>query len=181
MERQQIERHLFRLVSVVRNAACHCSLSKYTGSFQQNYWILIFNNFLDMAVLEWCKVFGSHGEPTHWKNLVDDHTSFRTGLLRRLELDEDKWEAYWKDMKEYRDYQIAHYKKPPNLTNYPSLDIALEASYYYYEWIIQKLRSLGHSGYPDNLQDYYESFLTQALKFSENAYDSTKSLGEEVY
>jgi hypothetical protein len=29
-----------------------------------NFWRLIYGNLLDVAVLEWCKVFGSDAEPT---------------------------------------------------------------------------------------------------------------------
>ncbi len=46
-----IEEHLFRLVYVVRNAACYKALSQYKDEFEQNWWILIYNNFFDIAIL----------------------------------------------------------------------------------------------------------------------------------
>ncbi len=122
----------------MRNAACHRALAKYKDELNQNYWILIFNNFLHIAILEWCKVFGSHSQPTHWKKIVDDHSSFRQGLLETLEIRKSDWDAYWKDLKDYRDKFVAHHLVDPNITHYPSLDIALESSFHYYIYLINR-------------------------------------------
>ena len=78
--------HIFRLIYVIRNAANYRSLVKYKNDFNQNYWILTFNNFFDLAILEWCKIFGVDSEPTHWKTIVDDHEAFRTGLLNFMKI-----------------------------------------------------------------------------------------------
>ena len=94
--------HIFRLIYVVRNAANYRSLIKYKDDFDQNYWIQIFNNFFDVAILEWCKIFGTDNEPTHWKTIVDDHASFRKGLLNCTGLDESGWSKYWQEVKDYR-------------------------------------------------------------------------------
>ena len=98
---------VFRLVFVVRNAAYHRSLHKYKDEFVQNYWILIFNNFLDIAVLEWCKVFGSNNDATHWSNKITKKDKFRAELLARLNYTESEWEAYWNNIKGYRDCVVA--------------------------------------------------------------------------
>lgn len=179
--KEQLNDHIFRLVSVIRNAASNRSLEDYKSQFKQSYWIIIFNNFLDMAVLEWCKVFGTHSEPTHWKKIVEDHESFRKGLLGRLAMDEGGWKAYWEELKNYRDSQVAHHFRNPDVTHYPTLDAALEACYYYYEWLIANWRGLGNNGYPDDLRDYYSRYLDQAKSFSHNAFITTKHIEEKVY
>jgi hypothetical protein len=49
-----------------------------------NFWRVINGNLTDMAVLEWCKLFGSDDEqhqPVHRKNIVSDPNQFRTELL----------------------------------------------------------------------------------------------------
>jgi hypothetical protein len=181
MEKDRIIDHLLRLLYVIRYAACHRALSQYKEEFNQNYWILICNNFLDMAILEWCKVFGSNREKTHWEKLVDDHASFQQGLLKALKIDQSGWEAYRKDIKKYRDKFIAHHQKDPNRTHYPHLDISLDCSFYYYNWLINRLK-LCHIFYePDDLKIYYDCFLSQALRFAEMSYDATKGIEERVF
>ncbi len=181
MKKDQILDHLFRLVYVVRNAACNEALSRYKDDFNQNYWILIYNNFLDIAVMEWCKIFGSNKEPTHWKTLVDDHDIFRQNLLKALNIDDAAWKSYWMGMKDYRDTQVAHHQYNPNITHYPNLNIALESSFYYYNWLISKLRSLAISSFPDDLKDYYSRFVDQALNFADVSFQATKDIKERVF
>ena len=173
--------HIFRLIYVVRNAANYRSLLKYKDDLKQNYWILIFNNFFDSAILEWCKVFGTDNEPTHWKTLVSNHDSFRKGMLNRLGLDESKWKTYWTEVRDYRNNIITHFQKTPKVKHYPSLENILSSTFYYYEWLVSSLKDYGISQEPENLNEYYYRCLEQAKKFTENAYISTKRIKEKVY
>lgn len=173
--------HIFRLLYIVRNAACCRSLKDFRDDFNQSYWILIFNNFFDFAILEWCKVFGAYSEPTHWTRLVNDHDSFKQGLLARLGLNNSEWDSYGKYIRDYRNNFIAHHKKDPKITNYPDLDNALEAAFYYYEWLLYKLDGLGIQQQPESLKDYYEYCLDQSKRFTEKAYSITKELGKNIF
>lgn len=114
---------------------------------------LIHGNQLDSAVLEWCKVFGSDDEATHWKQVVPaaDHDQFRSDLLASLEITVDVWAAYWNEMKSYRDNLIAHHIELNKVANYPVLDLALKSSFFYYNYLIKELRSLGETRYPGDL------------------------------
>ncbi len=168
--------HVFRLLYVVRNAANYRSLMKHKDDFNQDYWILVFNNFYDTAILEWCKVFGTDNEPTHWKTLVDDHESFRKSLLDCIGIDEPDWKSYWQQVRDYRNNLITHHQKTPKVTQYPTLDIALEAAFFYYEWLVKKLDESGIIQKPQNLRQYYLSCLEQSKKFSERAYEATKGI-----
>lgn len=172
---------VFRLVYVARNIAHHRSLESFKDDFEQNYWILVFNNFLDIAVLEWCKAFGSRSEATHWSNHVVDPDSFRVGLLERLGISDEEWHAYWEHIKQYRDEVVAHHERASKVTHYPDFGIALRACFYYYEVLIKQLRVFHVFDYPDSLEDYFERSLEQALTFSGVAYGSTRSLKEAVY
>jgi len=172
---------VFRLVYVARNVAHHISLEPFKDDFDQNYWILVFNNFLDIAVLEWCKAFGSKGEATHWSKHVADPDAFRAGLLGRLAVSEEEWRAYWEGIKTYRDEVVAHHESASKVTHYPDFGYALQACFYYYDILIKQLRALRVFDYPDNLEDYFEKSLAQARSFSEVAYGATRSLTEAVY
>lgn len=176
-----IANQIFRLVFVVRNVAYHRSLLKQKDNFEQNYWILIFNNFLEIAVLEWCKVFGSNTDTTHWTNHINDEAGFRSNLLKRLNLTQPEWDNYWQEMKNYRDKVVAHHEYDPKITNYPDFSHALESCYFYYEILIKELRLLKCYDYPDNLEEYFNRSLKQAEKISETAYDATRNIKEDEY
>lgn len=87
-----------------------------------------------MCVLEWCKLFGEkRNDHYSWKQIIKDPT-FKTDLLRHLELDEAAFEKKRKIFRDYRDQWVAHSdKKREGL--YPALDIAKKAVWFYYERI----------------------------------------------
>ncbi len=172
---------VFRLVYVARNVAHHRSLEPLKDDFDQNYWILVFNNFLDIAVLEWCKAFGSRNEATHWSNHVADPNAFRAGLLEHLAVSEEKWHSYWEHIKSYRDEVVAHHESASMVTHYPDFGYALKACFYYYGILIKQLRAFHVLDYPDSLEEYFDRSLAQARSFSEIAYHATRSLRDVVY
>jgi hypothetical protein len=79
----RLAEHLQRLVHVVRSVGLKRSLSAVDPRPRLNFWRLIYGNQLDIAVIEWCKVFGSDAEASHWKTIVpmDGHGRFRSALL----------------------------------------------------------------------------------------------------
>jgi hypothetical protein len=171
---------VFRLVFIVRNIAQYRSLEPFKDEFEQNYWILILNNFLDIATLEWCKVFGSRSEATHWSSLVEDIEGFRNGMLEKLGVSQAEWDAYWENIKNYRDQVVAHHQRTSDVSHYPDFGHALVSCFYYYEILIKQLRAFRVYDYPDNLEEYFQKYLTQAEHFSDIAYRATKGLKEQV-
>lgn len=172
---------VFRLVYVVRNISYHRSLEKHNDSLEQNYWIIIYNNFLDVAVLEWCKVFGSRNNATHWSKNVIDQDAFREGLLARLQITQQEWEEYWEQIKGYRDKYVAHHEFSPKISQYPDFNYALVSCYFYYEILIKELRLLNVYDYPDDLKEYYNNSLDQAKELSDVAHASTLNINERVF
>jgi hypothetical protein len=108
------------LVSLVRNVRSRRELHAACPEPHLNFWRVIYGNITDMAVLEWCKLFGSDDEenqPIHWKNIAPDPDSFRTALFSRLGIYESKWRSYWHEMKSYRDQSVAHHDHGGFLSN----------------------------------------------------------------
>ena len=173
--------HIFRLLYVVRNAACCRSWNGYKDNFNQSYWILIYNNFFDITILEWCKIFGAYSEPSHWTTLVKDQNTFRQGLLATLNIKDSEWCFYGRHIRDYRNNFIAHHIKDPALTHYPNLDIALGAAFYYYDWLICKLDKIGIRQQPESLKYHFEYCLDQSKRFSGKAYSSTQVFGENIF
>jgi len=151
-----------------------------------NFWRVIHGNLLDMAVLEWCKLFGSDHEdrqPSHWKNIVpeEDHEKFRTELYNHLGIDRKAWLEYWKEIKTYRDKAVAHFDiKSRDITHYPVLDGVLEATYYYYEYLIVELRE-ATDRYPDDIREYCSKFTDQTTEIAKCALSATSTIEEAVY
>ena len=175
--------HLFRLVHLARSTEMKRTLTEVDPNPHLNFWRLIHGNQLDITVLEWCKVFGSDGEATHWKKIVPpaDHDQFRRDLFGAVGVTAEEWGAYWNEMKEYRDNLVAHHIELNRVTNYPVLDLALRSSCFYYSYLIKELRSLGETKYPDDLQIYYGEFESQAREIAATAVASTAVIKERVY
>lgn len=181
--REELTAHLFRLVHLARSAMIKRALTEVDPEPHLNFWRLIHGNQLDIAVLEWCKVFGSDGEATHWKKIVPpaDHGRFRDGLFGAVGVTADEWAAYWNEMKKYRDNLVAHHIELNKVDNYPVLNLAVKSSSFYYSYLIKELRLLGETRYPEDLQIYCQAFESQAREIAAAAVASTAAIKEQVY
>jgi len=140
------------------------------------------HNCTDMAVIDWCKLFGSDREPVHWKRVVprSDQADFRRDLLAYLGLTRKAWRAYRDDLKSYRDKFAAHHDPfhPAAPRSVPMFDLGLSATVFYYDWILKRLGA-AHT-YPLDLEEYCRRFATQAAKIAQAALAATASMTETV-
>jgi hypothetical protein len=58
------------------------------------FWVTVNNNFLDIAVLEWCTLFVDRNAMHYWKKVVRDQSTFHDRLLVRLRLSEDFFDCF---------------------------------------------------------------------------------------
>lgn len=165
------------LGSLTRSAHLKRVLSALDPDPALNFWRVMHGNLLDITVLEWCKLFGSDHEEhqkTHWKNVVANQDAFRSELLGELGVDMKAWQAYWLEMKNYRDQHVAHRDfAKSDVTHFPKLDLALQSSAVYYRYVISELRKLGVARYPDDLRAYGEAFADQARTIAGKALEAT--------
>lgn len=147
-----------------------------------NFWRIIIGNQLDVAVLEWCKIFGSNNEATHWKQVIpeEEHATYKAELLAMLIFSEAQWNEYWKHMKAYRDNLVAHHINGHNVAEYPDLTPALESAAYHYKYILPRIRELDKTPYPDDLLTYQIDFHKLALEVAAAALNATKNIPESV-
>jgi hypothetical protein len=76
-------RNLYRLSqSTLRNAAYYRGAASL-GSFDisKQFAVAARNNCLDMAFLDWCKLFADKKGKHHWRKVLTDEASFMSGLL----------------------------------------------------------------------------------------------------
>jgi len=182
--------HLIAVIEVLGNVVRSVQLKRVLTDVDPdpplNFWRVLYGNLLDIAVLDWCKLFGSNDEERqqiHWKNVIDKagHDAFRSGLLKHLGIDAGAWEAYWKQMKTYRDQHVAHLDFwSRDVTHYPEMGHALESSYFFYAAAIADLRRQGDKRFPDDLRAYSAAFADQARGIAERAVAATKGSEEKV-
>lgn len=154
-----------------------------------NFWRVIYGNFLDMAVIEWCKLFGSDHldhQPVHWKNVVPqaEQDTFRQQLLVELGMSLPEWRAYWNHLKDYRDNHAAHFNEtflaPQNNPTYPDFDIALRAAFFYYRWILDHMDTDARRRYPADIEEYCARFSELAETVAQSALQATSDIEESV-
>jgi hypothetical protein len=120
------------IASLVRTIHLRRTLQSVSSNPRLTFWRVIYGNLTDMAVLEWCKLFGSDDEQNqtvHWKNIATEPDQFRISLFLELRIYESKWSSYWTEMKRYRDQVVAHHdQRRIKILNYPTFDLALESA-----------------------------------------------------
>jgi hypothetical protein len=85
-------------------------------------------------------------------------------------------------MKRYRDQSVAHHDiRRSEIKNYPKFDLALEAAYFYYEFIVEELRKIGIEQRPRDLREYSKLFAAQCREIAISAMKATETFKEKVY
>jgi hypothetical protein len=101
-----------------RNLAYYRAAQGRITRTSPEFWRTVYSNFLDIAVLEWCKLFADHNGKHTWEKALTDPTNFKADLLRILAISGDELAAYIEKMRKYRDKFLAH------LDDLPVMDIS---------------------------------------------------------
>jgi hypothetical protein len=102
----------------------------------RQFWVTASNNFLDTAILEWCKLFADRRDRAHyWKRTVTDHAGFIAGLLATLGMNQQEYIAYIQAMERERDKFIAHLDKEKEMRP-PVLDAAQLSAEYLHDYLV---------------------------------------------
>lgn len=108
-------------------------LSKYHRS--ASFWRQANSNFLDICVLDWCKLFADSKEKHHWSNIVSDRAAFEEKLLKEYKISKEHLEEQIEIMRRYRDKFVAHLDSDMTM-NIPELDTAKSCVWFYLRYII---------------------------------------------
>lgn len=102
-----------------------------------DFWRVANNNFLDMCVLEWCKLFAEKGGKHYWGKVIEDSATFETRLLSHLGLADEEFQGSITVMKGYRDRFVAHLDEDRTMI-IPRMDVAQRAVWFYHGQIVSK-------------------------------------------
>jgi hypothetical protein len=165
--RERLRRVVVVCCSFARNVAYHragqAGQAKSLLSMHHpevSFWRQVNANFFDIAVLDWCKLFGDPKEVPrkrvgkhHWRRVVSDPDAFERGLLGHLSMNGTGFAAVIGEMRRFRDEFVAHLDD--GLVMYvPKLDAASEAVAYYHRHIAEHEAQPGElTGLPTP-QDY---------------------------
>ena len=161
---------LYRVVILCRNFAVnfayyrvgqkpeHLHLQLRRGDF----WRAVCGNFIDICVLEWCKLFGDSKGKHHWSKVVSDATSFENELLNHLGIDQAAFQQEIETMRRYRDKFLAHLDSD-EVMHIPVLDMAKRAVWFYYAHVVQREAKLGElAELPVGLDEAYAKYEDEA-------------------
>jgi hypothetical protein len=173
-------------VDTVRTIQAHRALNQAWAFPRLDFWCMINSNMFDAGAIHWCKLFGSPGDagagnPTHWKNIVADEDQFRKGLLRYINITRRDWDAYGEKLRNFRNWDAAHYDgRWREQKTYPDFDIALEATYFYYDYLAAELLKHQIRPEPFDLRAFSEAFIDQARLIASAACGATMHMEEKV-
>jgi hypothetical protein len=137
-----------------RNLAYYRAAQHRITRSSPEFWRTVYSNFLDIAVLEWCKLFADRSGKHTWEKVLTDPASFKADLLRILAISGDELAAYIEKMRNYRDKFLAHLDDLP-VMDIPFLDRAHAAVELYYQHITEHEVAIGDlSRLPSDLAAY---------------------------
>ena len=103
--RERLRRVVILCASFARNVAYFRAGQSQTGSAARApshacsaFWTQVSANFLDISVLEWCKLLGDERDKHFWRNVVTDPAGFEASLLANLGMTASDFDGLAKKM-----------------------------------------------------------------------------------
>jgi hypothetical protein len=162
IRRDRLRRVMLLCAHFARNLAYYRAGHGRLTKTSPQFWITIDANFIDMAVIEWCKLLGDRKGKHFWANVVTDPSRFERAMLVHLGATEDELAAYIEEMRTYRDKFLAHLDDL-HVMDIPFLDRPRAAVEFYHRYIVEHEAAVGGlAGLPTDLPDYYNHCFAEA-------------------
>jgi hypothetical protein len=126
---------------VIRNAAFHRAMSSAGIKTPSEFWKTAQNNFLDVSILEWSKLFCDVKGKYYWKRLSADARKIELGLIDVLKISKEDFDSFCTIVKRYRDRFLAHLDTD-DVMEIPFLDIIIDSTIYLHTFIKTHYSSL---------------------------------------
>jgi len=161
-QRDRVRRAGILCCRCIRNIAFYRSGHSARSPFAQHqFWINANGNFLDVATLEWCKLFSDKRGKHHYTKVVEDPGTFMQDTLKTLNLRESIFEAYLQSMQMYRDKFIAHLDDLKTM-DIPDLTIAKQTTELLYKKLtLQESKFETFRDAPHSITMFYDYHLEQ--------------------
>jgi hypothetical protein len=135
------------------------------------FYVTVNGNFIDTAVLEWCKLFGDHSnEGHHWRKILEQEEKkkqFGEGLYKFLGCARKGWNELRDKAIAYRNEFLARLGEEP-VGELPFLSYAVRSAIYYHGYLL-KHENDGHTyqGLPLDPEAYYQECEAQGNRHYE--------------
>lgn len=161
--RQRLRRTGLLCLHCLRNLAfhraAHDARRQWVG---QQFWVTTHNNFLDVAVLEWCKVFGDVRAKHYWRKTITNQEAFLSSLLDHIRLTEPLFAEYVIEIRTYRDKFIAHLDEEERM-NIPNMALAIKSAQFLYLWMLREEDDCNAFwDAPTDPATFFRGFMTEA-------------------
>ena len=149
---------------------------------KQTFWIMTMNLLIESAAIEWCKVFGSWDEQTHWRQAfaTQDHDTLRSELLTKLGLKASEWETYRDTIVDYRNQLIAHHDLNASVAAYPQFDPGLIAADFMFDQLRAKADPDWLGGIPTSLDRWASRVASNMMPIVQKSFAASAELGSNV-
>jgi hypothetical protein len=152
----------------------HRQLFDAVKTASAHFWLVTSANFIDMCVLEWCKLFADVRDRHHWSKIVADRAGFEAALLAHLGLDAAAFREEIKTMRRYRDKFLAHLDSDYTM-HIPALNVARAAVWFYHAYVANHEAKHGDlAGLPLDLERGYHETEAEADAVYRRAWESTQ-------
>lgn len=148
----------------------------------QTFWRYLMGVMSDRAAIEWSKVFGAHGDDTHWTRAIstDQHDDTRRELLNALGMNDADWTSYRDSIVGYRNQIAAHHDLDADVKKYPHYDIALKAAYSIYARLYLHVNDNERGGLPESLKRWSDTVARNMTPIIRHAFEGSAKLGSNM-
>lgn len=123
------------------------------------FWRIVNGNCLDIAILEWCKLFADAKGKHCWRKVVSDRTAFEDGLVQVVGpgIDLGGFEEFANTVRKYRDKFVAHLDDELR-ADIPYLEDCWTSVRFYHGYVVNHEASgVSFHGLPLDLAAFYET------------------------
>lgn len=138
---------------------------------EDGFWLTVHGNFVDVCVLEWCKLFGNRNGKYHWMNVTSDPETFRRELLDVHGIDDAELKRLWNEGKDYRDDFVAH-TETQETTSVPKLNVPYLLVKFYFRRLQSDFPALIAC---EKLPQHFDRYYDNCLKLAQEVLPSTKA------
>lgn len=168
MQRERTLRTMQLAISCVSNiAAYRANWQKQSDKdkliVDREFWVRMNGNFLDFAVLEWCKIFADFKGKHHWSLTFPNKNEWKKQLFESMDLKPSDFERELKLVSQYRNKVVAHLDDPTPM-NYPYTSFMLASASHLHDSLkTHPATKRFFVGYYDSAKTLYERRLEAAF------------------
>jgi hypothetical protein len=134
------------------------------------FWREVHANFIDICVLDWCKLFSDRNGKHHWRRVVKGRDSFEADLFTKLGITAAQFAGLIEQTDHYRDKFVAHLDGE-RIMRPPPLDVSKAAVAFLHERLVrEKRKSEDWHGLPTTAEQFEAGF-EQASHEAQAVYD----------